>query len=211
MRKGAAIVGSLVISITALSLALSRIAISNEPTPLLADGAIVEANTIESIPDLARAVLTGDRKEVDRWLLKGANVDERVHAKNGARAGFTPIILAAAISDSQIAKMLIENKANITLLDDFHRSAFWYAALNQSDAVTEVLVTARDANDVINDADDDLKRTPLHLAVRGNEVETVKLLLTKGASRSRSLEDIRGETPVDYCKRRPNDACRLLF
>lgn len=209
MRKGAAIVGSLVISITALSLAVSRIAISNEPTPLLADGAIVETNTIESIPDLARAVLTGDPKEVDRWLLKGANVDERVRAKNGARAGFTPIILAAAISDSQIAKMLIENKANITLLDDFHRSAFWYAALNQSDAVTEVLVTARDANDVINAADDDLKRTPLHLAVRGNEVETVKLLLTKGASRS--LEDIRGETPVDYCKRRPNDACRLLF
>jgi ankyrin repeat protein len=209
VRKGAAIVGSLVISITALSLAVSRIAISNEPTPLLADGAIVEANTIESIPDLARAVLTGDPKEVDRWLLKGANVDERVRAKNGARAGFTPIILAAAISDSQIAKMLIENKANITLLDDFHRSAFWYAALNQSDAVTEVLVTARDANDVINAADDDLKRTPLHLAVRGNEVETVKLLLTKGASRS--LEDIRGETPVDYCKRRPNDACRLLF
>jgi hypothetical protein len=209
VRKGAAIVGSLVISITALSLAVSRIAISNEPTPLLADGAIVETNTIESIPDLARAVLTGDPKEVDRWLLKGANVDERVRAKNGARAGFTPIILAAAISDSQIAKMLIENKANITLLDDFHRSAFWYAALNQSDAVTEVLVTARDANDVINAADDDLKRTPLHLAVRGNEVETVKLLLTKGASRS--LEDIRGETPVDYCKRRPNDACRLLF
>jgi ankyrin repeat protein len=209
VRKGAAIVGSLVISITALSLAVSRIAISNEPTPLLADGAIVEANTIESIPDLARAVLTGDPKEVDRWLSKGANVDEPVRAKKGARAGFTPIILAAAISDSQIAKKLIENKANITLLDDFHRSAFWYAALNQSDAVTAVLITARDANDVINAADDDLKRTPLHLAVRGNEVESVKLLLTKGASRS--VEDIRGETPVDYCKRRPNDACMLLF
>jgi hypothetical protein len=72
--------------------------------------------------------------------------------------------------------------------------------LRQSLPVAQVLVTAPDAADVINDADIDLHRTPLHLAVRGNSAGLVKLLLEKGASASKKKqEDILGETPLDYC------------
>jgi uncharacterized protein len=209
MRRGAATVGSLLIPTAALLLALSGVAASEELTPKAAvEPFTIESRTIEYIPPVARAVLTGDLKKVDA-ALDGANVDERVRAKEGARAGFTPIILAAALSDSEIAAMLIQKGAKITLLDDFHRSVFWYSTMAENFDVTKILISARDAADVINAADDDLKRTPLHLAVRRNEVETVRLLLEKGASRD--LQDIRGETPVDYCKRRLNDACKLLL
>jgi hypothetical protein len=54
-------------------------------------------NTIEYIPPLAQAVLSHDREQVNKMLENGAKVDETVKAK-GARAGFTPLILAAAFS-----------------------------------------------------------------------------------------------------------------
>ena len=99
MRRGATAVGSLLIPTSALLLALSGVAASDELMPkATVEPFNIELSTIEYIPPVARAVLTGDLKKVDA-ALDGANVNERVRAKEGARAGFTPIILAAALSD----------------------------------------------------------------------------------------------------------------
>jgi ankyrin repeat protein len=147
-------------------------------------------------------------------VLKAANaesVNDKVRAKDGERAGFTPLIIAASLSAPEITQVLIKYGAKITLFDDFHRSAFWYAALRQSLGVSQVLVTAPGALDVINVADSDLQRTPLHLAVRGSSVGLVKLLLEKGASASKEQQDILGETPLDYCKFHMTKACTALF
>jgi ankyrin repeat protein len=165
---------------------------------------------IEYIPPLARAVLARDPEQVSKELAApgGIDVNERVRAREGTPAGFTPLILAASISDPEITKMLVSRGAKVDVFDDFHRSAFWYAALNESIDVTYALSEAAGAREAVNAADKDLKRTPLHLAVRSNEPTIVQLLLRVGASREE--RDILEETPVDYCKRRATEACGLL-
>jgi hypothetical protein len=186
-------------------LALSPAAVSQTPLPL---GFAPE--TIEYIPPIAKAVLTGNPEEVGK-LLSREHIDDRVRAKEGARAGFTPLILAAAVSDPDIALMLIKGGANINILDDFHRSAFWYAALHEDPSLTNILILAPKAGEVVNEPDDDFKRTPLHLAVRSSSRDLVELLIKVGASRSREEKDILGETPIDYCKRRFTGACKALL
>jgi ankyrin repeat protein len=210
---GAGMASSLGLRVAALLLMLSTAAISQE----LGSSANFKAapNTIESIPPLARAVMSGDREQfamaMSKAISERENVNDQVRAKDGARAGYTPLIIAASLSDPDIVKMLIQNGAKTTVFDDFHRSAFWYAALRQNLPVSQVLVTAPDAEKAINVADNDLKRTPLHLAVRGNSADLVKLLLSKGASASKEQRDILGETPLDYCKFNMTGGCKPLF
>lgn len=202
-------VSSIGIRAVALLLALSSAALSQQPPSAIPIATTIEPSTIAYIPRLAKAVLAGDQGLVFKALEEREDVNERVRAKEGARAGFTPIILAAAVSDPSIARVLIKFNADVTAVDDFNRSAFWYAAIHESVLVTEALMSAPvDAKKVINTADADLKRTPLHLAVRGDAPELVRILVAYGASQDQ--KDILGETPADYCKRRPNAACTEL-
>jgi Ankyrin repeats (many copies)/Ankyrin repeat len=185
-------------------LALSASALGQEGTSNIA--VTIAPNTIASIPPIARAVLSGDRERVLKAIEEFHNVDEQVRAKEGERAGFTPLILAAAVSDADTAQVLIKYGAKITILDDFNRSALWYAAVRQDVAISETLVKAPGSKDVINTADADLKRTPLHIAVRGAAPQLVSLLLNFGASKDQ--KDILGNTPLDYCQRTFTEACR---
>ncbi len=197
------------IRIVTFLMLLSSVAASQETSPEKRfDAGVIVPTTIAFIPPVARAVLTRDPSEVYTVLEKREKVDERVRAKDGERAGFTPLILAAAVSDQEIAGMLLKYGANVTLLDDFNRSAFWYAALTDNVGLTRVLTSAKGGREVINVSDDDLKRTPLHIAVRGDDPELVQLLLSVGASKDQ--KDILGETPVEYCKRRATSACQSL-
>jgi ankyrin repeat protein len=186
---------------------------SQELRPLPADsppnGAIAPTNIVLPIPPVSQAILDRDIRQVSSELeKKRESVNERVRAKDGERAGFTPLILAAAISDPEIAQALIKYGAAVTALDDYHRSAFWYAALREDVTLTDILASAPGSKEVVNAADDDLKRTPLHIAVRGDEPDLVQHLLKLGATKE--LRDILGETPVDFCKRRFTGACKAL-
>jgi ankyrin repeat protein len=98
--------------------------------------------------------MTGDPTQVSQALKKWPeNINDTVRAKAGARAGFTPLILAAALSHSEIAEMLIGHGAEITRLDDYNRSAFWYAALLEDIRVTKVLIGAPAVHEVVNAAE----------------------------------------------------------
>jgi len=93
-------------------------------------------------------------KKVSEALKVAPNsLDQPVRAKSGERAWFTPLILAAALADQQITEMLVERGANITALDDYNRSALWYAAFREDVGVTKLLIRAKSAGDVINAAD----------------------------------------------------------
>jgi ankyrin repeat protein len=164
-------------------------------------------NRIEFIPPLVKAVLARDPQQV-RVELATQDINLRLHAKEG-RAGFTPLILAASLSDPQTTQILVEKGAKANVFDDFNRSAFWYAALNGNVEVIQALLGAAGAREAVNAADFELKRTPLHLAVHGNEPEIVNLLLKIGAS-PREQRDLLGETPEDYCKRRDRETCLPL-
>jgi ankyrin repeat protein len=164
---------------------------------------------IERVPYIAQAVLTGDEKRVTEAIDKAPEtINDPVTAKDGARAGFTPLILAAALSNPKIAEILIQRGAIVAKRDDYNRSALWYAALRESAGVTRVLVEAPTVGDIINSADKDFGRTPLHLAVRGSDFEIVELLIKAGATGTQ--KDILGETPKDYCKTNFTVACKAL-
>jgi len=169
-------------------------------------------NPIESMPPIARAVVDGNVQEVVDLVTKDKEAaNQAVRAKKGEKAGYTPLILAAALSNPAIAKYLIANGAEITILDEYHRSALWYTAFNGDIQMTEVLVNAVQpelVKKIINMPDADLMRTPLHLAVRSNEPRLVGLLLKAGASED--AKDGSGETPGEFCKRNNTLACKEL-
>jgi ankyrin repeat protein len=136
------------------------------------------------LPPIAQAVIRGDMKGVIALVQKEPQVvNEKVRAKEGERAGFTPIILAAAFSNTDMVKYLMFENADITKLDDYHRSVFWYAAFNGDVEITQmVLAIAKPpaVSSVINTPDLDLLRTPLQLAVRRNEPQLVRMLVIGG-------------------------------
>jgi ankyrin repeat protein len=204
------VVRSLTARVLAFFLVLSGAAVGEE-LALNKIGPIIGIvpNTIEFIPLVARAVLTRDPNLVRAALVeKRADINEKVQATKGSRAGFTPIILAAALADADVTKLLIENGAQVSILDDFDRSAFWYAAEIHNIDITKILVTGKGASDVINVADKDLKQTPLHIAVRDDDPDLVRLLKSMGASPDK--KDILGETALEYCSHDKNEACALL-
>ena len=71
-----------------------------------------------------------------------------------------------------------------------------------------MLFEGKDASDAINMADNDLKQTPLQIAVRDDDSDLVRLLKSKGASPDK--KDILGETAIEYCRRDKNEACAFL-
>jgi hypothetical protein len=166
-------------------------------------------STIEYIPPLAQAVLDGDQKQVSEVIKEAPDsINEPVRSKKGSRAGYTPLILAAALSEPKIASILIRGGAKITVLDDYNRSAIWYAAFLGDAEVTQVLFEAPAVSDVVNAADSDFKRTPLHLALRNNNSNLVYRLVKAGASKEQ--KDVLGETPLDYCKHAQTSSCKEL-
>jgi ankyrin repeat protein len=208
---GTAVVRFLSAGVVALFLALFGAAIAQELALNNGGGPIigVALNNIISIPPVAEAVLTGDPKRLDQVLAKQENIDEPVRAKEGGRAGFTPLILATALSNLKLAHILVEHGAKASILDDFHRSVFWYAAELHNVEITKILIDARGASDVINAADTDLKQTPLHIAVRDDIPELVVILKKMGAATDK--KDVLGETPFDYCSHDKNAACAQLY
>jgi hypothetical protein len=135
---GAAMVSPFIIRVAALLLSFSATAVGQERTHPTA--ITIVPNTITSIPPLARAVMSGDRERVSKVLAETKDVNDPVRAKEGARAGFTPLILAVALSESDIAHLLIDRGADVTILDDYRRSALWYAAVQQNTDIAATLV-----------------------------------------------------------------------
>jgi ankyrin repeat protein len=206
---GSALIRLISTGVVTLLLALLGAAVAQELSlkeigPLIS----VAPNNIASIPPVAEAVLTGNPKYVTQALEK-YGIDEPVRAKEGARAGFTPLILATALSNLDIVAQLVTRGANAGIRDDFNRSAFWYAAELHNIQITKVLTDAKGANDVINAADTELKQTPLHIAVRDDDPDLVVILKQMGASPDK--KDVLGETPLDYCSHDKNAACARLY
>ena len=174
---------------------------------------VAQAERTGPLPDLARAVVHGDQETATRVLDKEPKaVDEAVRL--GERGGFTPLILAAALSDTGMAKLLIQRGGGeqILAVDGYNRSALWYAAFNGDVELIKLLLNAPQDKEyllkIVDVPDADFKRTPLHLAVRHNQPELVTLLL--GAGATEQTKDVLGETPRGFCERNHTKACNAF-
>ncbi|KAH9498508.1 hypothetical protein Btru_006829 [Bulinus truncatus] len=143
---------------------------SNEGWIMLAE--MVSVVDIEQNTPLHVAVDHGHYDVVKVLIDKGADVNkERKHF-------MYPLHLAAQSGDVRIAKLLLENNARIDALNDEQATALHRAAaLNH---VQVVAFLAEKGAKIINKRDKD-NYTPLLLAAFYGNVETVDLLLRKGA------------------------------
>jgi hypothetical protein len=162
-----------------------------------------------NIPSVASAVLAGDYGQVEEALKRDPDgVNRPIKAENGERAGYTPIIVAAAFGHDDILALLLKRGAQLGVLDDYHRSALWYAAFQGDERAVRTLLTFEAAREIVNVADEDLQRTPLHFAVRTDNAELTASLLKAGANAE--LKDWLGRTPRDRCKAIFTGGCKPL-
>lgn len=132
---------------------------------------------------------TGDALEI---LLKSkyANVNIRDNY------AMTPLHYSFKTSTSEIAFMLIERGANLNMLGIKDETYLHYAALAGFTDVAEFLVKKKKifyANTLYVNVSTKGGKTPLHYAVYGGNIETVKFLVENGAKPDR--QNLDGETP----------------
>jgi ankyrin repeat protein len=133
-------------------------------------GEILNANDENGWAPLHEAVLNGDAVTIKYLLKKGADPN----ASN--RAGLTPLMLA--VFDPEKLALLLEAGANVNAISAEGKSALLLAAAQKRALPTVRLLLRKGAQ--VNQQD---KRggTALLMAARNGDVETLQLLLERGA------------------------------
>jgi ankyrin repeat protein len=115
--------------------------------------------------------------------------------------GFNPLHYAAIKGHDHIADLLLKNGAKNDITDESSLnfrsgSAIHLAALEGRNNVIEVLLK-HGVN--VNSSYADYGQTPLHFAVRGGHLDTVKILIAKGAEINALDGD--GHPPIRYARK----------
>lgn len=109
--------------------------------------------------------------------------------------GQTPLHLAAASGQEEIAEFLITQDADVNALNTVNQSVLLYAAYTGNAEIAEKLI----ANGAILNDQDAFGRAPLHYAARQHNYEALILLIEKGAELD--IKDNIGETPLHFAVR----------
>jgi len=139
---------------------------------LLEHGADIEAKTSFGNTPLLSSI-RWDRIEVTKFLIKkGANVNPTTEL------GRTPLIISAVEGNSEMARLFLENDADISLKDNnYKRMALHFAALyGQLDIVAALVKKGANVNEK-----DAAGKTPLDYANQYGHEEVAKLLKSSGA------------------------------
>ena len=122
-------------------------------------------------------------------------------------SAFTPLHLAARAGHPEVAKLLLDHKADINATNEDGRTPLHYASLSTNVAVLKLLL-ANHAE--MNPKDHSPKtvpylgnggRTPLHYAAGYRRTDVAEILLTAGADVN--AQDNRGMTPLDVVLSEP--------
>lgn len=120
-------------------------------------------------PFLYEAAENGNTNMISVLLKHGADIEVRYF-----QANFSPLCIAIHNGHKTAVQLLLENKTNVEGIYHSGRTPLFLCTTKE---MIELLVKYK-AN---VDARDVLKRTPLHWAVRGANVEAVETLLQNGA------------------------------
>ncbi|QMV46176.1 hypothetical protein HC358_03815 [Wolbachia pipientis] len=137
------------------------------------------------------AVANGDDlNRVKDLVSQGASLEAKDNSNN------TPLHNACNNGHVKVVEYLVEEGASLKAKNKDGEAPLHVAV--QHDGTFEVIefILSRDLsgiNDITNNG-----RTPLHLAIQGNKLNTVELLLRKGASIA--VKDKNGKTPLDLAK-----------
>lgn len=147
-------------------------------------------------PPLYRAVICNQYKVAQLLLTKGADPN----IKN--RLGESPLHQAADSGLLDFARLLLAYNADPNIQQADGETPLHRAAEKGRYSVAELLLKARAKVDMRNISQG---RTPLHLAVVFNQVDTATILLTHGADRE--AKDLQGRTPLELLPTAEMRAC----
>ncbi|WP_419198881.1 ankyrin repeat domain-containing protein [Wolbachia endosymbiont of Rhagoletis cingulata] len=128
----------------------------------------------------------GDIGMVEIFLRGGANIEVKDTDE------WTPIYSAASYNKLNIVEFLFNNGANINTKDKYGNTLLHVAARYSSELRIVEFFLDKNTNNM--GSVNNIGRTPLHEAVEGNKLNTVKFLLGRGADIE--VQDIFGETPL---------------
>ena len=150
----------------------------------------------DEINDAARH---GDLENV-RALLK--NHPDLVSSSNSA-AGMTPLHWAVRFSHKDVADLLLANKANVNVTDQYGRTPLLFATFDGDKKMAETLLQSNAAVDL----KDRQGHSPLRWAVDKNDIGMMELLLAHKADVN--TKDNNGFTPLGYAT--GTNAAKLLL
>uniref|UniRef100_A0A8C1CYY8 Euchromatic histone-lysine N-methyltransferase 1a n=1 Tax=Cyprinus carpio carpio TaxID=630221 RepID=A0A8C1CYY8_CYPCA len=107
--------------------------------------------------------------------------------------GWAPLTWATENKNLEQVKMLISVGADVQIRDKEENVCLHWAAFSGCDEITQLLLDKRSDLHAVNIHGD----SPLHIAVRQNQLDCVMLFLSRGADVNLKNKD--GETPLDCC------------
>ena len=137
--------------------------------------------------NLVNAVKKKKTKVIVSLIEKGAN-------PNSLYNNFTILTYVLhKYNDFPLAKVLIENKANVNLMDNYGYYPLHYAVINNNLELINYLI---DSNANVNCIDKSSNKTPLFYAIDNENMGTINLLIKKGANLQ--LKDATGKNALMY-------------
>ncbi|MHB9147942.1 MAG: ankyrin repeat domain-containing protein [Candidatus Amoebophilus sp.] len=158
-------------------------------------------NNNERFTPLHLAISKGNEVAISALL---ARQDIDIKAQDKRRR--TPLHRAAKKDNLIVMEKLIAKGADINAKDEHGISPLYIAVSQGNETVTRMLLTK---NADVNVYSVYFGDTPLHIAIRGEYPEIVKLLLDNGAQRN--INDRRNKTPFDLAKESTNKKIKELF
>jgi len=139
------------------------------------------------------AVESGELVDLKILLENGADVNKKIKV-DWIPSGWTPLHYASFSGRDEIAKILIEHRADVNAKASSGLTPLHFAVKNGDEKVSQTLIEHRaDVNSKTNKG-----RTPLHYAAWSGKDEIVKILIEKGADVNKKAND--GWTPLDYAR-----------
>lgn len=151
--------------------------------------------------ELFVAVKLNAANDVPEIIRRGANINARVTCLG--KAGFTPLMIAAALGNAEVVNVLIAAKAEIEAKASDGGTALSVAATRGKATIVEALIRAGACINV----HDSNGMTPLFTAIASNQPGAVEVLLREKADMT--LVDDVGQTALMMAIQRSPD-CSLL-
>ncbi|WP_187146241.1 ankyrin repeat domain-containing protein [Candidatus Amoebophilus asiaticus] len=158
-------------------------------------------NNYERFTPLHLAISEGNEVAISALL---ARQDVDINAQDNQHC--TPLHLAAKKVNLIVMEKLIAKGADINAKDEHGISPLYIAVSQGNETVTRMLLTK---NADVNVKSVYFGDTPLHIAIRGEYPEIVKLLLDNGAQLN--IIDQERKTPFDLAKESTNKKIKELF
>ncbi len=135
--------------------------------------ALLEKANVSTAPNLINAVINSNIKEAKRALQEGIKIN------TPANLGLTPLMLASAIGNIEMVKLLLENKADPNIFDKGGYS--FITAKHKDTNITKEILEQYIGKENTKDGVTYSTNSALRIASAEGHEEIVKLLLDKGA------------------------------